>query len=433
MASPGDPAVRPRRVTSVALLDNTTNLSYVTAKLLRGAGIAADFVQERGAPFNQQPVWEDEDLVETTEEGTPPPRAGYWTAREAALGWRRPPWVVRPDVGPRAFARLPEIAARVARAVPPRLLPFGLAVAAKELAVIAAAARHDAVVTLGPAAVQAYLAGRPFTVIVTGWDVRELPFLTEARSPFLRARAWLQRAALGRAGALLVQPASDLPHLRRLGLAERARPFNIPVDLSAYAAITPRSAAEVLGAEIARRIDGRTVFFAPARVHFAIKRNDLLLQGFAKIAGSASVHLVMLDWGPDIGAAKELVRSLGIADHVSFLPYVMSKVRLVRAMRLADVICDQFLYTAYGSLTREALACGRPLVSSYDPTALQPHAPDDPAPITAARTPDEIAAACRSLLDPGVRAHLGEAARAWTARQNAAALADLREFIARAA
>lgn len=433
MAPPGDSALRPASVTTVALLDNTTNLSYVTAKLLRGAGIEADFVQERGAPFNQQPVWEDEDLVQTTEAGAPLPRAGYWIAREAALGWRRPPWVVRPGVGPRAFVRFPEIAARVARAVPPPLLPFGLAVAAKEFAVIAAAARHDVVVALGPAAVQAYLSGRPFAVIVTGWDVRELPFLTGARSPFLRARAQLQRAALARADALLVQPASDLPHLRRLGLAERARPFNIPVDLTAYGAIALRPPAEVFGAEIAQRTDGQTVFFAPARVHFAIKRNDLLVQGFAEVAHSAPVHLVMLDWGPDAEAAKAMALALGIADRVSFLPYVMSKVRLVRALRLADVICDQFLYTAYGSLTREALACGRPLVSSYDPTAPQPHPPEDPAPIFAARTSAEIAAACRSLLDPGVRARLGEAARAWTARQNAAALTDLRDFIARAA
>src|SRR5438132_9654856 len=66
----------------VALLDNTVNASYVTAKILRRMSVEADLIQSRGAPFNHQPFWEDMDLVETTEDGTTPRRSGYWDAQE---------------------------------------------------------------------------------------------------------------------------------------------------------------------------------------------------------------------------------------------------------------------------------------------------------------------------------------------------------------
>jgi len=433
VASAQRTALRRVAVGSVALLDNTVNISYVTAKLLRRAGVDVAFVQQGGAPFNQQPVWEDEDIVETTENGSPAPRSGYWERRETKLGWQRPDWVVRPSLGVGALAAFPAAARRVARAVPVPLVPFGLAIAAKELAVVAAASRRDFIVALGPAAAQAYLTGRRYAVVVTGWDVRELPFLTGARSPLLRARAWLQRAALAHAETLLVQPASDLPHLRRLGLADRARPFNIPVDLEGYAAITPGPSIEVFGAAIARKARGKVLFFAPARVDFAIKRTDVLVEAFAAVARRAPAHLVVLEWGPDVPRARSMVRDLGLEQDVSFLPCVMSKVRLVRALKLADVIADQFLYTAYGSLTREVLACGRPLVSSYDPAEPQPHDPDDPAPILSARTVAEVADACVALLDPAERERRGRAAREWTARQNASSMATLGAVLGRTA
>ena len=413
----------------VALLDNTVNISYVTAKILRADGVDAELIQAPGAPFNQQPVWEDMDLVEPTEDGRPPARSGYWEAREAELGWRKPDWIVRPRPALRVATAWPAMAARLRGTMPAALLPFGLALSAREAPAIAAARERDVVLTLGPAAGQAYLSGRPYAVVLTGWDVRELPFLTGARSPFLRARAWLQRTALIHAEALLVQPAWDLPHLRRLGLAERALPYCIPVDVERYAAVEPRPAGEVFGAEIAERIRGKVLFFAPARLHFALKRNDALINAFATVARRHPAHLLLLAWGPDLGAAKALVRDLGIGSSVSFLPLVMSKVRVMRAIQLADVVADQFLAAAYGMLALEALACGRPVISSYDPAQPQPHAADDPAPILTGRTAAEIADACLALLDPGRRAAAGADGRAWSRRQGASSLRSLRDVL----
>lgn len=410
----------------VGLIDNTVNISYVTTKMLRRAGIDADFVQQRGIPFNQQPLWEDGDLVERSDDEVLPTSSGYWEDREAELGWRRPDWVVRPST---ALSKLPRIALRAARAVPAHLAPLGVAIATRELATIGAAADYDIVLALGPAAGQALLAGQPYAVIVTGWDVRELPFRTNAMEPAHRARAWLQRAALAHASALLVQPASDLVHLRRLGLDGRAIPFNIPVDIQTYEAIPPGTRSTVFGEEVAERSREKLLVFAPARIHFAIKRNDLLIEAFATVVRQAPVHLVMLGWGPDVARARAMVAELGIQRDVSFLPYVMSKVRLIKALRLADIVVDQYLYTAYGSLAREALACGRPLVSSYDPAEPQPHAPEDPAPILSARSASEIATGCLKLLDANERSRVGQAARTWTLRQNASALASLTEIV----
>lgn len=414
---------------SLALLDNTANISYVAGKMLRRAGVRADLIEQAGTPFNQRPVWEDVDLVEPTRNGDPPKSSRYWETRERETGWTRPDWVVRPKVGARALALSPSLVARALRYLPPYLAPAVAPMIARDLATIAAARERDAILAVGPGGPQAFLSGRPYALVVTGWDVRELPFRTASRNPVLRARAWLQRAALASSSGILVQPASDLPHLRKLGLADKAIPYDIPVDADAYEQIPSARPEEVFGADVAARVSGATVVFAPARIHFGIKRNDALIAALPLIPREVRVHLVMLAWGPDVDRARRSAERLGVRDRVSFVPFVMSKVRLVKALRLADIVADQFLYTAYGSITREALACGKAVMSSYDAREPQPHPPDDPAPISPARTPEEIATACLDLLDPSRRESLGREGVEWTRRRNEASIAVIRNVL----
>jgi glycosyltransferase involved in cell wall biosynthesis len=116
------------------------------------------------------------------------------------------------------------------------------------------------------------------------------------------------------------------------------------------------------------------------------------------------------------------------------LPTVLSKKRLVRTMNAVDVVVVQLVPPGYSTLDREALACGRPVISSYDPTAPQPHPADDPAPIVEARTVEQARDAMIRLADHGLRERLGAEGRAWVRRNHQdAALSALERLLSSAA
>ncbi|MBM4419995.1 MAG: glycosyltransferase [Chloroflexi bacterium] len=419
----------------IALLDNTTNASYVFAKMLRRRGYDADFIQQPNLPFNQQPVWEDADLARPVADVYDrTPRDAYWRALEKEVGWHKPEWVRRPGVSVRAVCVGIRLPAALARVMPLGVMPFGLPVIVPEVPIIAAASEYDVLVALGPSAGSAYLAGPPYGVITMGWDVFTLPFMTTSRNPVQRARGFLQRAALKRSLAILGMPSMDLGFLRALDLADHLRPFPVPVDVESYDAIEPGSRAEVFGADVAARMEGRIVYFCPSRVSFAEKGQDLLLRAFAQVrARGVPAFLLLLGWGHEAAVASSLISELGLSDDVCLLPTVYSKRRLIRALRLADVAMVQFILGGYGMLAREALACGVPVVSSYDPAQPQPHPADDPAPILSASTVDAIRDRMLALTDAGARRRAAAQGREWAMRNHVEApLAQLDRLLSEA-
>lgn len=402
------------------MFDNTVNIGYVLTKLLRRAGLLADLVRSAGAPFNQQPAWEDLDLERPSGEAEHSTGASYWRAIEEEHGWAQPEWMRTP------VRRIGDVSVATGnvgllhRAMPTTLLPFGALVAGQAAPAARCLASYDAVVVQGPSAAAAYLAGRPYVVLTTGWDVRVLPFMTSARNPIHRARAWLQRAALRNAARILMTlPAHDLQYIERLGLTANAEIAPAPADVDGHPPLSDESLASIFGEDAATRLRDRMIVFCPSRIEFALKGTDKLIRGFAKARGlEPSVGLVMLDWGRDAGRARELVRSLGISDDVVFHPYLLSRPRLMRAFAAVDVVADQFDVGAYGALARDALAAGRPVISSYDSNAPQPHPHDDPAPISAAVSEGQIARAILELRDAETRRRASSDARAWTRRNH---------------
>ena len=406
---------------TIGLVDNTCNNAYVTVKLLRRAGHDAHLVEEPTMPFNQQPVWEDADIVGPAAEVAMRPRDdAYWRGVEREVGWRKPDWIQRPRLDPvRDLPTAMRIARTAASAVPVALAPFAIAAMLPATPVVRALSRFDVLLPLGSAAAPAYLSGRPYSVIAMGWDVNTLPFMTEAADPVHRARGWLQRRALGSAMHVLGMPAVDRPHLERIGLAHLLQPFPHLCDVDGYAEVPGATREEIFGPQLARRMEGKVVYLCASRIHYGLKGTDLLLRAFAEVLrADERPFLVMLGWGSDLGRATALATELLSDRSFAMLPLVMSKRRLVRTFRAIDVALDQFVVPAYGMLAREALACGLPLVSSYDPEAPQPHPPDDPAPVLPARTVPAIRDAILRLLDPDLRARLGREGMAWARRNH---------------
>jgi glycosyltransferase involved in cell wall biosynthesis len=108
-----------------------------------------------------------------------------------------------------------------------------------------------------------------------------------------------------------------------------------------------------------------------------------------------------------------MIAQLGIGASVHLLPYAMSKSRLLRYYRAADIVADQFTVGSYGASALEAMSCARPLLIHLDRARYDGAFPEFP-PVLNVSEPAEIATALERLIDDAaLRARLGAASRAW--------------------
>lgn len=403
----------------VAVYGNLANSAYIHARLLRRAGIDAELVLE---PFDDfvmsDPRWEDLELEL--------PSAGL--SRDALPAAPLPDWVwdgaghdtstwVRRGRLASAAARRPDAlinAARVAGA-------HGAVYAGLHAAVIGRLRGYDCAFVFGLGPIVAGLAGIPFLTLPFGGDITIAPFADGdgwqgQREPGTRPPggpepyvAPLQRRGLRRTHRILTCDPAFFSYIDRLGLAEKAIPFRLAIDTDMYSP----APEEELRAQLLSG-DARTLIFVPARQDWYWKGSDRMLKGFANAArGRDDVVLVCAGWGADLERSRQLIGELGIGDRVRMLEHAMSKPRLLRYYRAADIVMDQFTLGSYGGSSLEAMSCARPLLIHLDPAAFNEYFHELP-PVVNVREPEEIGAELTRLIDdPDRRARVGADARQW--------------------
>jgi glycosyltransferase involved in cell wall biosynthesis len=139
-----------------------------------------------------------------------------------------------------------------------------------------------------------------------------------------------------------------------------------------------------------------------------------MLRAFARAGADApEAVLVCAGWGADIERSKQLIADLGIGERVRLLSYAMSKARLRRHYRAADIVADQFTVGSYGGSSLEAMSCGRPLLIHLAPERFT--GPFSLPPVVNVSDTEAIAAElARLFADPESRARVGSQAREWT-------------------
>ncbi len=143
---------------------------------------------------------------------------------------------------------------------------------------------------------------------------------------------------------------------------------------------------------------------------------DVLLRAMTRV----EVHLVIVGDGPERRETEALAGKLGIAERVTFAGEVSESER-----RILLHACDVFVLPsidrreAFGIAQLEAMACGKPVVSSDLPTGVRFVNRDGITGQTVPpRNPEALAAALNRLLeDAEFRASLGRAARERVERQ----------------
>lgn len=183
---------------------------------------------------------------------------------------------------------------------------------------------------------------------------------------------------------------------RVVGLGKWLRDFKSRYDSVEVTELPQAYNADLFYSSPERRSDADELqLFAGARHDWNTKRTDVMLEGIAQL-DDIDFHLTTIEWGRDVDRTRRLVAELGLEDSVTFAP-LMSKPRLARTIRHSDAVLDQFRF-GFGSLARQTLACGTPLISEVDPSRWE-----QPPPILRASTPDEVTERIRSLNTEGDR------------------------------
>lgn len=159
--------------------------------------------------------------------------------------------------------------------------------------------------------------------------------------------------------------------------------------------------------------DGR-----PGRV--STKGNDRFFRALAVAIERIRrrVRVIVLDRGADRGAARRLVGELGLEDVVTWHE-PLTRARLFDAIRDVDLVVDQFDVGGLGMTSWEAMALGTPVLMHLD-ARLDRLVHDEPTPVLAATTTEEIAAQLERAADPRELAEARARVAAWVERHHAA-------------
>ncbi len=239
--------------------------------------------------------------------------------------------------------------------------------------------------------------------------IREIPFEDTPRGRL----CWLTYRL---APFALITNSDVLPATQRMGL-DPARLVLIPHAFDDSALLTFRQAH----GKSARPV-GPPVFFAPARHHWTSgggsweKGNDVYLRAAGQLAAEGhDFRLVLVEWGEDVGASRELIRDLGIENRTEWLP-LLDKDALYGHFLADACIIDQFRLPALGGVSYEALTLGARVITHIDRPVLKQFFGEAPPLLDAADVAGVAARMLEVIRDPADEAGVGAASSDWAAR-----------------
>jgi len=142
------------------------------------------------------------------------------------------------------------------------------------------------------------------------------------------------------------------------------------------------------------------------------KGNDRFFRATSRfVRDGRNPLLIVLDRGPDVEATHKLISRLGLQKNVIFLPELRKK-ELINVINGSDLIADQFNARGIGGIGREAMSCGKPLLTSISTEQFMRFYHELP-PVFNARTENEIYEKLVEASDSKKRRKMGKAAREW--------------------
>jgi glycosyltransferase involved in cell wall biosynthesis len=167
------------------------------------------------------------------------------------------------------------------------------------------------------------------------------------------------------------------------------------------------------------------VVFHPSRQHWDAgfrdpsleKGNDIFIRGFARFLSDPAVRAgaVFVEWGRKVEESKQLLAACGIRDRVRWIP-PLPRGPMCDVIEATEVVADQFVLGAFGSITPQALCARRPALLRFDEDLHRWCFPEPP-PVLNASTPDEVCAQLQRVYrNPGAAREIADAGADWYAR-----------------
>jgi hypothetical protein len=244
-----------------------------------------------------------------------------------------------------------------------------------------------------------YLSGKTFMIQALGSDFREL-----AISNSLRGKLLLK--AYKKAKVILFSMPDHLPLYRKLNLNNGIF-FPLPVDLTFFKPMYHE-----------QYNSQKFVIFHPTNLDWAIKRNDILIHGYAKfIKNNPNSLLLIIDRGVDSIKTKKLIHDLNLDAFVEYVDGPINSSKMREYYNSVDIIADAFLHPAMSGTTNESLCCKKPVVCFYPKKEFEGVYEEHP-PIMNARNPDEVCSQFEKLSDKNFRDKVGKQGYEWVHKYN---------------
>jgi len=197
-----------------------------------------------------------------------------------------------------------------------------------------------------------------------------------------------------------------LEFAQKIGVT-RYSPMVHPIDVEAFrdADLQPSMLKEELGVDY--------LFFCPVRHDWAIKGTDKYIRALPAIEKSlaGTFALVMTEWGEQVQDSKALAEELGVSHLLHWITPI-PKLRLAKILKITDAVFDQLALPHFGATAPEAMAAGVPVLMSYRPESTA-WIIEEPAPILACHSVEDIAANALKAIDPEYLATYKQQARDW--------------------
>lgn len=223
----------------------------------------------------------------------------------------------------------------------------------------------------------------------------------------------LTSLAYRKADHVFVTNGDCLEHAQWLGIKKMSAMLH-PIDIDQHEA---RDDAAI--AALRKHYNADVLLFCPFRHDWSVKGTDVHIRALPRILERVSgrVVLILAPWGLQIEDSRKLIQKLGCETAVAWLERPLCRLDLIRHLQAADVVLDQMALPHFGATAPQALAAGTPAVMSYRPSSTE-WIVTEPAPILAAFSPDEVADAVVTALDPAWRESFRVRARAWVHAQH---------------
>jgi glycosyltransferase involved in cell wall biosynthesis len=230
----------------------------------------------------------------------------------------------------------------------------------------------------------AYLSERPYIATHMGGEI-----WFECSRDDLLGR--LQRAAFEHANLLIASNPWSFAFARRYGFSNLVCMPTL-LDPDRYA---PGTAD--LRDQWIEEVGGDFFVLTTARVDDLFKGSNLALEGFRLFCEkNPNARLVLIGWGADRDTHVKRIKELGLCGKVIWLPPAGKK-RLLRYLRSAHVLLDQFILGYFGMTALEAMAVSTPIVMRLEDAQYAEFLHVGPPPVINASNASGIAQALSAL------------------------------------